>query len=157
VLYYILYGTNSHIFTPMDNLQCIFFRIQTDNSCIPFCYVTIFSQMLCGRFPFWGKTDIAYLASLEKGPDITGDGWASVSNDGKMFLLSLLNTNATERLSASDALEHPWMLAEIDDCQDGSLRKLESQAGIAAVVQTRRAPGLILEADLSPKEISDFH
>jgi hypothetical protein len=46
--------------------------------------------MLCGRFPFWGKTDIEYLASLQRGPDMTGDGWATVSDLGKTFLKSLL-------------------------------------------------------------------
>jgi serine/threonine protein kinase len=65
--------------------------------------------MLCGRFPFWGKTDIEYLASLQRGPDMTGDGWATVSDLGKTFLKSLLQLNPTRRLSAEQALAHPWI------------------------------------------------
>jgi serine/threonine protein kinase len=88
--------------------------------------------MLCGRFPFWGKSDIEYLASLRRGPDMTGDEWSRVSAEGKTFVKALLELDPRRRPSAAQALNLPWMLAR-PTSPVFSLNRLESVAGIALV------------------------
>jgi serine/threonine protein kinase len=95
--------------------------------------------MLCGRFPFWGKTDIEYLNSLQRGPDMQGEGWSSVSEEGRKFVRQLLDLNPNKRPSATEALGSPWITDIQPTFGDGGFQKLESQAGIAAVVTKRKA------------------
>lgn len=87
--------------------------------------------MLCGRFPFWGKSDIEYLASLRRGPDLTGEEWDRVSPEGKTFVRTLLDLDPTRRPSAQEALLYPWFVTKSDG--KPNLNRLESVAGIAAV------------------------
>lgn len=85
--------------------------------------------MLCGRFPFWGKTDIEYMRSLTRGPCMEGDGWNEVSPEGKNFLLALLQLDPKQRLTAEQALSHPWILTDDQNFN----RRLSSMNGLAAI------------------------
>lgn len=92
--------------------------------------------MLCGRFPFWGKTDIEYMRSLNKGPCMVGEGWNDVSEEGKQFVKELLHLDAKVRLTAEQALDHPWINTE-----DLSInRKLSSISGLAMMMKERKPP-----------------
>ena len=82
--------------------------------------------MLCGRFPFWGKTDIEFLASVTKGPQMRGEAWTGVSEECKGFVKCLLEIEPKERPTATDALAHSWMQSS-----GGDLRTLTSQAALA--------------------------
>jgi serine/threonine protein kinase len=42
--------------------------------------------------------------------DMEGGKWESVSQDGKAFVRSLLETDPNKRPSADEALRFPWML-----------------------------------------------
>lgn len=86
--------------------------------------------MLCGRFPFWGKTDIEYLSSLRRGPDMRGDEWTSVSDEGKQFVRTLLEMDPKKRPNAKQALKMSWILSEKND---GGINRLESHAGLLNV------------------------
>lgn len=90
--------------------------------------------MLCGRFPFWGKTDIEYMRSLSRGPCMVGEGWNEVSEEGKSFLKLLLQVDPKRRLSATQALGHPWLN------EDGSSlnRRLSSISGLAVIASKQR-------------------
>jgi serine/threonine protein kinase len=100
--------------------------------------------MLCGRFPFWGKTDIEYLASLQRGPDMTGDGWGEVSDLGKTFLKALLQLSPSRRLTADQALVHPWIVGA-EDSSTGRLgggkldKKLSSLNGMAELMSKQKS------------------
>lgn len=83
--------------------------------------------MLCGRFPFWGKTDIEYMRSLARGPCMEGEGWDEVSDEGKGFLRELLKLDPKERLTAEGALGHSWILTEEKQFN----RRLSSVNGLA--------------------------
>lgn len=84
--------------------------------------------MLCGRFPFWGKTDIEYMRSLARGPCMEGEGWNEVSDEGKAFLREMLQLDPKQRLTAEQALVHPWIMTE-----DNFNRRLSSMNGLAAI------------------------
>lgn len=85
--------------------------------------------MLCGRFPFWGKTDIEYMRSLARGPCMEGEGWSEVSDEGKGFLKALLHLDPKQRLTAEEALNHSWILTEDQNFN----RRLSSVNGLAAI------------------------
>lgn len=84
--------------------------------------------MLCGRFPFWGKTDIEYMRSLARGPCMEGEGWNEVSDEGKAFLREMLQLDPKQRLTAEQALVHPWIMTD-----DNFNRRLSSMNGLAAI------------------------
>lgn len=93
--------------------------------------------MLCGRFPFWGKTDIEYMKSLTLGPCMVGDGWSEVSDEGKGFLKQLLQLDPNRRLTADQALAHPWV---VGGAGGGALQKqLSSMNGLASIMSKQRS------------------
>lgn len=86
--------------------------------------------MLCGRFPFWGKTDIEYMRSLARGPCMEGEGWDEVSKKGKEFLSEMLQLDPKQRLTAEQALNHSW----INTTEETNFnRRLSSMNGLAAI------------------------
>lgn len=89
--------------------------------------------MLCGRFPFWGRSDIEYMRSLSKGPCMEGDGWGDVSDEGKQFLTALLELDPKKRLTATQGLEHPW----IHTADLALNRRLSSISGLAEIKKGR--------------------
>ena len=89
--------------------------------------------MLCGRFPFWGKTDIEYMQSLNAGPSLTGEGWDEVSAKGKRYLRDLLQLDPKRRPSAKQALSHPWICGEGPSLD----RRLSSINGITEIASTK--------------------
>jgi serine/threonine protein kinase len=102
-------------------------------------------------------SDISHLASLDKKSGTSGEGWSKVSSNAKSFLLALLNMNPSQRLTTSEALSHPWLLMQdIEDVEMEFLCKLESQAGLAAFVQTRKFLIAVLKPLVSPGNVSDI-
>jgi calcium-dependent protein kinase len=95
--------------------------------------------MLCGRFPFWGKTDIEYMKSLSHGPSMVGDGWSEVSDGGKTFLKQLLQLDPKRRLTADQALAQPWILGEGADDGGKMQKRLSSVSGLAALVSKQKS------------------
>ena len=66
--------------------------------------------LLSGTMPFQGETEDELIATVKRGEvDLTGGTWSSVSKEAKDFLRALLNKNRTIRLSAEQALGHPWL------------------------------------------------
>lgn len=113
--------------------------------------------MLCGRFPFWGKTDIEYMKSLSHGPCMVGDGWSEVSDEGKSFLKDLLVLDPKRRLTADQALSHPWVMGETAASEEGGLQKrLSSVNGLAKLMSRPRHEMMVTgkeEATAGPKSV----
>lgn len=94
--------------------------------------------MLSGKFPFWGKTDIEFLRSLERGPDLTSQEWDNVSDEGKQFVRTLLTLDPSRRPTATQALALPWIMKQGNSEDEASIKKLDSVAGIATVLSSKR-------------------
>ncbi|XP_076940148.1 CDPK-related kinase 5-like [Bidens hawaiensis] len=66
--------------------------------------------LLCGSRPFWARTESAiFRAVLKTVPSFTESSWPSLSPMSKDFVKGLLNKDPRKRLTAAQALTHPWI------------------------------------------------
>ncbi|KAG1354059.1 calcium-dependent protein kinase 18 [Cocos nucifera] len=66
--------------------------------------------LLCGRRPFWDKTeDGIFREVLKNKPDFRRKPWPNISNSAKDFVNKLLVKDPRARLTAAQALSHPWV------------------------------------------------
>ncbi|KAG2655692.1 hypothetical protein PVAP13_1KG031400 [Panicum virgatum] len=113
--------------------------------------------LLCGRRPFWDKTeDGIFKEVLRNKPDFRKRPWSSISPGAKDFVKRLLVKNPRARLTAAQALSHPWvreggegsiepLLEEADINKDGRIslsefRKLLRTASMSNVPSPRGPP-----------------
>ena len=66
--------------------------------------------LLSGRPPFDGQSDDEILENVSKGSyKINGPVWKRVSKEGVELVKRMLTFDPEKRISASEALEHPWI------------------------------------------------
>ncbi|XP_057809620.1 calcium-dependent protein kinase 28-like [Salvia miltiorrhiza] len=66
--------------------------------------------LLCGRRPFWDKTeDGIFKEVLRNKPDFRRKPWPTISDAAKDFVRKLLVKDPHARLTAAQALSHPWV------------------------------------------------
>ncbi|XAR72879.1 Non-specific serine/threonine protein kinase [Bertholletia excelsa] len=66
--------------------------------------------LLCGSRPFWARTESGIFRSVLKAePSFDEAPWPSVSLEAKDFVKRLLNKDPRKRMSAAQALSHPWI------------------------------------------------
>ncbi|XP_010550467.1 PREDICTED: calcium-dependent protein kinase 28-like [Tarenaya hassleriana] len=66
--------------------------------------------LLCGRRPFWDRTeDGIFKEVLRKKPDFNRKPWPTISESAKDFVKKLLVKDPRTRLTAAQALSHPWV------------------------------------------------
>ncbi|XP_062166332.1 CDPK-related kinase 7 [Alnus glutinosa] len=71
--------------------------------------------LLCGSRPFWARTESGiFRAVLKSDPSFDEAPWPSLSSDAIDFVKRLLNKDYRKRLTAAQALSHPWLA----NCQD---------------------------------------
>ncbi|CDR93936.1 calcium-dependent protein kinase, putative [Babesia bigemina] len=76
-------------------------------------------MLLSGSPPFNGDGDKEILWKIKRGPlKFEGARWSQVSDQAKEFITYLLNRNGTERASAYEALNHPWLSEEVQKFDD---------------------------------------
>ncbi|CAN1251060.1 CDPK-related kinase 4 [Linum perenne] len=69
--------------------------------------------LLCGSRPFWARTESGIFRSVLRADlNFNDSPWPSVSPEAKDFLKRLLNKDHRKRLSAAQALCHPWIRNE---------------------------------------------
>ncbi|KAK7344923.1 hypothetical protein VNO77_15168 [Canavalia gladiata] len=72
--------------------------------------------LLCGSRPFWARTESGiFRAVLKADPSFDEAPWPSLSADAKDFVRRLLNKDYRKRLTAAQALSHPWLVNHHDD------------------------------------------
>ena len=72
----------------------------------------ILYMLLCGVAPFDGKDDTEIIERIKKGNfNKTNPKYQNASDEIKNLIENLLEFNANKRLSALDALHHPWFTA----------------------------------------------
>ncbi|KAJ0962171.1 hypothetical protein J5N97_029999 [Dioscorea zingiberensis] len=66
--------------------------------------------LLCGSRPFWARTESGiFRAVLRADPNFDDTPWPSVSPEAKDFVKRLLNKDYRKRMTATQALTHPWL------------------------------------------------
>lgn len=66
--------------------------------------------LLCGKPPFFGKTDEEILRRVKVGEySLEGPDWLTVSEGAKNLIRKLLTRNVSTRISASEAVQDPWI------------------------------------------------
>ncbi|KAK9157447.1 hypothetical protein Scep_004021 [Stephania cephalantha] len=66
--------------------------------------------LLCGSRPFWARTESGiFRAVLKADPSFDEAPWPSLSSDAQDFVKGLLNKDYRKRLTAAQALCHPWL------------------------------------------------
>lgn len=69
--------------------------------------------LLCGSRPFWARTESGiFRAVLRADPNFDDPPWPSVSAEAKDFVRRLLNKDYRKRMTAAQALAHPWLRDE---------------------------------------------
>ncbi|XVE60959.1 hypothetical protein DITRI_Ditri06bG0002700 [Diplodiscus trichospermus] len=66
--------------------------------------------LLCGSRPFWARTESGiFRAVLKADPSFDEAPWPSLSPEAVDFVKRLLNKDYRKRLTAAQALSHPWL------------------------------------------------
>ncbi|GAB4858599.1 CDPK- kinase 6 [Ancistrocladus abbreviatus] len=66
--------------------------------------------LLCGSRPFWARTESGIFRSvLRADPNFDDAPWPSISAEGKDFVKRLLNKDHRKRMTAAQAMTHPWL------------------------------------------------
>lgn len=80
-----------------------------DMSCDMWSAGCILYILLCGYPPFYGDDDQEILRMVKKGVfDFDGEEWDDVSNEAKDLIKKLV-IRPERRLTAEEALKHPWI------------------------------------------------
>lgn len=86
-------------------------RKKYDEKCDIWSCGVILYILLCGYPPFGGQTDQEILKRVEKGKFVFDPpDWNKVSDDGKRLVELMLTYDASKRISAEEALNHPWII-----------------------------------------------
>jgi serine/threonine protein kinase len=69
--------------------------------------------LFCGSRPFWARTESGiFRAVLRADPNFDDIPWPSVSPEAKDFVKRLLNKDYRKRMTAAQALTHPWLRSD---------------------------------------------
>mmetsp|Transcript_34183 Transcript_34183/g.59790 ORF Transcript_34183/g.59790 Transcript_34183/m.59790 type:complete len:487 (-) Transcript_34183:4193-5653(-) len=102
--------------------------------------------LLCGKPPFYGKEDEEIFRRIKISEySFDGPEWETVSEAAKNFIRRLLNKNPATRISASEALQDPWLV------QNAHRNPLEAEirANTLSQLQSFRAEQKLQNAVLS--------
>ena len=120
-------------------------------------------MLLAGQPPFGGDTDREIMKNVQSAPLRFAPSklWAHVSADAKDLVKKLLDRNPSRRISAEDALQHPWMVNA--RTRDVGPRSSEIEAGVLSSLQQfslatqfKRTAQQVIAFHLTSHEIGDL-
>jgi calcium-dependent protein kinase len=87
--------------------------------------------LLCGYPPFYGDTDNQIFDQVRTARfDFPSPDWDGISDSAKDFICSLLRRDPTKRLTAAQALLHPWILSLTGN--EAAPRRRQSSIAVAS-------------------------
>uniref|UniRef100_A0ACD5U3C6 Uncharacterized protein n=1 Tax=Avena sativa TaxID=4498 RepID=A0ACD5U3C6_AVESA len=111
--------------------------------------------LLCGVPPFWAESEHGIFNSILRGQvDFTSEPWPRISSGAKDLVRKMLTSDPKRRISAYDALNHPWIKEEgeapdtlLDNAVLGRLKQFR------AMNQFKKAALRVIAGCLSEEEI----
>ena len=129
-----------------------------DSKCDMWSLGVIVFMLLSGHPPFGGSEDEVLEAIRTGSYSMSGKAWKHVSDCAKDFVRKLLEVNVSKRMSASDALNHPWILqTEAGKDVEVPIAVLENLRDFSQQNHLRRAVLSMLAYTLTSDELSDLH
>ena len=110
--------------------------------------------LLCGYPPFYGKDDDDIIDSVKKGVYTFEEDWDEVSTEAKNLIKNLI-TKPERRLTAEEALTHPWIQHQAAHSGEKEL-KVENLKALHSFMGTERlkkAALTMIASQCSSKEI----
>ena len=78
--------------------------------------------MLCGRPPFNGATEEQIIARVKQGMwSFKGEIWSDISDSAKDLIEKLMCKDVNRRLTAVEALAHPWIKSKVKTSYNADL------------------------------------
>jgi len=113
--------------------------------------------LLSGEMPFSGSQSVQ-MRKISKGEYYMKPAkWDSVSSEAKDFIKSLLEVDPSKRLSAQQALEHPWVARSCKDEQDGMEGVVEALREFSHATKFRKCCMEIMVWSLSNEDRAKVH
>ncbi|XP_048582772.1 phosphorylase b kinase gamma catalytic chain, skeletal muscle/heart isoform isoform X2 [Nematostella vectensis] len=98
------------------------------------CGVILYT-LLCGFPPFWHRRQVVMLRNIMNGKyNFSSPEWEDVSNDAKNLIKKLLVVHPKERITASDALKHPWLQSTKSQKNDRFCARWKFKGAVLAVI-----------------------
>ncbi|VFQ63187.1 unnamed protein product [Cuscuta campestris] len=90
--------------------------------------------LLCGRPPFWADNEKGIFKKILGGEiDLQTQPWPSISSDAKDLITKMLCMEPKKRITAAQALEHPWLK------EDGKATDLPMDSAVLSRMKKFRA------------------
>ncbi|KAL5727220.1 non-specific serine/threonine protein kinase [Ranunculus cassubicifolius] len=111
--------------------------------------------LLSGVPPFWGESEKGIFDAVLRGHiDFSSDPWPSISSSAKDLVKKMLRSDVKERISALDALNHPW-IREDGDASDKpiDIAVLSRMKQFRAMNKLKKVALKVIAENLSEEEI----
>eukprot|EP00298_Acanthocystis_sp_HF-20_P012312 c19829_g2_i1.p1 GENE.c19829_g2_i1~~c19829_g2_i1.p1 ORF type:complete len:341 (-),score=115.70 c19829_g2_i1:1-1023(-) len=137
------------LYVAPEIIDCVPYNVQCDMWSLG---VIVFI-LLCGYPPFYGDDDEELFARIRGGDyEFMSPAWDNISKTAKNFIDCCFQTNPEKRITAKDALKHPWIVdVQSTAALGGTLDQLKRTQckrklikGIEAVIAMKRMERLTL-------------
>ncbi len=114
--------------------------------------------LLSGYVPIAGGTiEEIYDRIMEyKGPSFVGDAWNSVSAEAKDLVRQMLNPDYEKRISAAEALKHPWFNLQKSDTCDCNPQILDSLRRYSGFSKLKKKALNLLARNINEVDLKKF-
>lgn len=93
--------------------------------------------MLCGYEPFYGENERELIEANKRAVvEFPEDDWSKISNDARDLVLKMTDVDPRQRISAKDALRHPW----ITRLDQGNEDELAGSRGLGSSLKSVDVP-----------------
>lgn len=111
--------------------------------------------LLCGVPPFWAETEQGIFDAVKKGHyDMKSDPWPAISDSAKDCVRRLLKSDPRDRMSAMEALNHPWVreggVASDQPIDDTVMKRLKK---FSEMTKFKKTALKVIAANLTDAEI----
>lgn len=110
--------------------------------------------LLCGSAPFWAETEKGIFDAILVGQlDLSSKPWPTISESAKDLIRKMLNRNPQKRITAVQALEHPWLKEGGASDRPIDSAVLSRMKQFKAMNKLKQIALKVIAENLSPEEI----